>query len=311
MEIKRLVEEYLEAKRRQGLGALTVDQTYALPLRGILAPWVEQRGLTEAGELLDEKAMDELKAVIRARTVKAGRDKPDRPISDASVKSYVGVINGFLRWLAKETGTDKVIMPNGKLKRVIRDTLTRDEIARLQKAARNDRDELIVRLLANTGMRVGGLLGLKLTDIKSDAAGHAYVKITQKGGDELELPLDPGTQRQLERYISRRRPKDTQRPEVFLSLQRRDGEYGKLTRSGVEQLLRSLATMAGIQKRVYPHLLRHSLATEMLERNINPLAVATQLGHANLSMIYQHYGHLTKAHLRANLMELLKDEKPA
>ena len=70
---------------------------------------------------------------------------------------------------------------------------------------------------------------------------------------------------------------------MFLSLRRgAAGEYEALTTSGAGQLLRSLADRAGLKKRVHPHLLRHSFATEALRRGMNPVQLAQILGHSGL-----------------------------
>jgi site-specific recombinase XerD len=61
----------------------------------------------------------------------------------------------------------------------------------------------------------------------------------------------------------------------------------------VEQLIQTLSEAAGIRKRVYPHLLRHSYATWALTRGMNPIMLAHILGHTSLPMIQNIYSHLT------------------
>jgi integrase/recombinase XerD len=81
---------------------------------------------------------------------------------------------------------------------------------------------------------------------------------------------------------------------LFIGLRRRpDGGFAPLTESGVEQLIRDLGERAGITKRVYPHLLRHSYATWALNRGMNPIMAANILGHISLVMIQNVYSHLT------------------
>jgi hypothetical protein len=76
------------------------------------------------------------------------------------------------------------------------------------------------------------------------------------------------------------------------------GTYSPVTPSGVSQMLQVIAERAGITKRVYPHLLRHSFATEALRRGMNPIQLAQILGHSGLHMIDRVYSHLsaTDAH---------------
>lgn len=103
----------------------------------------------------------------------------------------------------------------------------------------------------------------------------------------------PRLYRRLEKFAQRSRPRDPQTDRLFLSLRRRPGgSYEPLTPSGVAQLLQSLTELAGIRKRVYPHLFRHSFATEMLRRGMNPVQLKEILGHSDLTMISNVYSHL-------------------
>jgi site-specific recombinase XerD len=78
-----------------------------------------------------------------------------------------------------------------------------------------------------------------------------------KTGERL-VPI-PRLSRRLQKYVDRGRPREVVSDRIFISLKRRPGgDYGPLTPSGVEQLLQDLRQRAGITKRVYPHLLRHS-----------------------------------------------------
>jgi len=80
---------------------------------------------------------------------------------------------------------------------------------------------------------------------------------------------------------------------VFVGLRKgADGRYAPVTKSGVEQAVRVLAKETGIEKRVYPHVLRHSFATEWLRRGGNIISLQRILGHSDLSMIQGVYSHL-------------------
>ena len=192
------------------------------------------------------------------------------------------------------------------------DVLSRDEIQQLEDAARSERDKLIVRVLADTGIRVGELLGLRCSDLL-ERDRHHYLRIagaSQGGGakgDKSRLVPVPRQWRRLQRYVERGRPKDTASDRLFLS-SRRDrttGDFEPLTVSGVQQLVRTVAEIAGIQKRVHPHLLRHSYATWALNRGMNPILLAQVLGHSSLVMIQRNYAHSTPADAHAFMASLL------
>jgi len=74
-------------------------------------------------------------------------------------------------------------------------------------------------------------------------------------------------------------------------------------------MIRDLGERAGSGKRVHPHLFRHSAATYMLQRGMNPLLVAQVLGHSSLAMIQRVYAHLTPTDAHQALMQVLRAER--
>ena len=109
-----------------------------------------------------------------------------------------------------------------------------------------------------------------------------------KGGKERVVPLGREAVEALRRYLSRGRPylDRRHRPELFLNAQ-----GGALTRAGAFLILKRLAQRAGLEpERVYPHLLRHSFATHLLEGGADLRSVQEMLGHADLATteLYTH-----------------------
>jgi integrase/recombinase XerD len=161
----------------------------------------------------------------------------------------------------------------------------------MENAAPTERDKLLIRILADCGLRLGELLGLRVEDIQEPKRGEFALKVHGKGSRDRLVPLAPALSRRLRRYLAGRRT-DT-RDRVFVSLRKgADGRYAPLTESGIGQAVRVLAKEAGIEKRVYPHLFRHSFATEWLRRGGNIISLQRILGHADLSMIQGVYAHL-------------------
>ncbi|MHB8313468.1 MAG: tyrosine-type recombinase/integrase, partial [Candidatus Dormibacteria bacterium] len=199
--------------------------------------------------------------------------------------------NGFLSWARAEGEPAGAHAPLPRLGRRVLDVLSREEIQGLEDAAPTERDKLIVRTLADTGLRLGELLAMRAADFV-DRDHHVFLKVHGKGDRERLVPLAPALARRLRRHAERgRRPSRQDR--VFLSLRRRsDGEYFPLTASGVQQMLRLLGEEVALAKRVYPHLFRHSYATNALRRGMNPLVLRGILGHASLDMITDVYSHL-------------------
>jgi integrase/recombinase XerD len=172
------------------------------------------------------------------------------------------------------------------------DVLSREEIDAMELAVPTERDKLIIRRLADTGMRVGELCGVRPEDVvRYDR--RAFLKVRGKGSQERLVPLAPPLIRRIERYL-RGRAADPGTPRLFISLRRgRTGDYEPLSTSGTLQLIHGAAERADIKKRVHPHLLRHSFATEAMRRGMNPIQLAQILGHNSLRMIERTYSHLT------------------
>ena len=169
-------------------------------------------------------------------------------------------------------------------------TLERDEIDRMETTARNERDRLIVRVLADSGIRIGELVGLRVGDIGgSDRDRRYWIDVDGKTGVR-RVPLPPPTWQRLKRFAAQN-PRDKF---IFMGSRRRaDGNYERLTAGGASQMIGLLAKEAGIRKRVYAHLFRHSYATHMLSRGMDPITLQTILGHKSLSMISENYAHFT------------------
>jgi site-specific recombinase XerD len=107
----------------------------------------------------------------------------------------------------------------------------------------------------------------------------------------------------------RSRPEETNTDRLFVSRRRSaSGQYQAITESGVQQLIRELGELAGIRRRVHPHLFRHSAATYLLQRGMNSLLVAQVLGHSSLAMIQRVYAHLTPLGRAKALMQVLRPE---
>ncbi len=301
--IASLIEDYLAYCKAKGLSPRTYDNAYAYPLRRVLLPWCTRERITEPKQLTSRGL-----AHLTAQLLEDGGARGK--LSPHSVHAHTRAINHFLSWANKEgelAGAAKAVTP--KLPKKLVDVLSREEIDRMEDAGLNERDKLIVRLLADTGIRVGELIALSRGDV-FERDRNWFLKIHGKGQRDRVVPL-PRLAPRLRRYIDKYRPRDARSDHVFVSLRRRpDGEYEPITASGAQQLVRTLAVQAGIKKRVYPHLLRHSFATWQLQRGTNPITLANILGHSSLAMIQNVYAHLSPSDAyEAMAQALLAEDK--
>ena len=174
-------------------------------------------------------------------------------------------VRRFSAWLAEEDEIDDdplLGLKSPKLDTKVTDSLTDDELRRLLKACagkefRDRRDEAIVRLMAETGMRAGEVTGLLVDDVDL-VRGLATVR-RGKGGKGRLAPFGPQTARAIDRYLRARR---THRLADTSALWL--GDRGKsLEYYGLHSALKYRAQLAGLLK-FHPHLLRHTAASRWL-----------------------------------------------
>jgi site-specific recombinase XerD len=316
--IGRLVDDYLAAKRAEGLSSKTLKQ-YSYALQRVFLPFLAEEGITEPEEL-STRAMERLSSRLLERGTEGLTEHSRGGLSKDSVHSYLRPVRWFVNWVNADPESQAQItgkMPLPKLSnRRILDVLTPEELTAMATAAqqRSRRDELIFEVLMRTGVRAGELVLLRPADlVRRD--GGCFLRVRGKGDKERLVPVMPKLFRGLEGFVDRQRKVTHSRPRpadderIFLSLRRSrvTGDHEPLTNSGVEQLVKSIAEDAGITKRVYPHLLRHSFATHWLRKGHSALILKDVLGHADLTMIQRHYGHLTHVDAYDEMAKFLRD----
>lgn len=154
------------------------------------------------------------------------------------------------------------------------------------------RDRTMLEVLYATGMRVSEVTDLRLADMKLDIG---CVNVMGKGSKQRLIPLGEVALEFLNDYLQNVRPLMTKgklRQQVFLN-----ARGDKLSRQGFWKKLKGYALCAGINKTVYPHLLRHSFATHLLENGADLRAVQAMLGHADVSTT-QIYTHVIQERLK-------------
>jgi site-specific recombinase XerD len=281
-----LADDFLADRRANGLSVRTVE-AYAYPVLHELLPWCAEQGITDPAQLTPK-----LVGGFTSKLLEQGGKHGE--LSRASVRSYVRSVRVFLAWSASPEGGKATVGASPALPKRTKpmiDVLTRDEIQRMENAVATERDKLIIRVLADCGLRLGELLSLRVEDIQEIAKGRFAIRVHGKGSRDRLVPLKPDLHRRLRRYLAGRHAEGRNR--VLVSLRKgADGRHAPLTESGVGQVVRIAAQNAGIEKRVYPHLFRHSFATQWLRNGGNIISLQRVLGHADLSMIQGVYSHL-------------------
>ena len=147
------------------------------------------------------------------------------------------------------------------------------------------RNRTILEVLYACGLRVSEAAGLQVGNVRFD---EEILLVKGKGSKERIVPVGKPAQKLLRRFLDELRPqllKDERQTAVFLS------KNGKpLDREWIWNIVKEAAKLAGINKNIYPHTLRHSFASHLLENGADLRVIQEMLGHADISttQIYTH-----------------------
>lgn len=217
---------------------------------------------------------------------------------------YLIALRSFLRYMTR--GGAAVMPPDqielAKTPERELDLMTTEELRRLMAAPEGDglaalRDRAILELLFSTGLRVSELCSL---DRDLDLARGEFA-IRGKGDKIRVVFLSDAAVAAITRYLEKRVDVD---PALFIHIGRGGADAAakmegslRLTPRSIERMIRHFAIKAGISKKVTPHVIRHSFATDLLSNGADLRSVQALLGHANIATT-QIYTHVTDARLR-------------
>ena len=235
---------------------------------------------------------------------------PDTYLMSSNNKNYSGStkkriqssINQFLKYLIDENYIANIeinnvsIMSEKKLPHV----LSPNEIDKLIDFYNHDlfissRNKTIIDFMYSTGCRVSELINVEESDIDIE---EAFVRLEGKGSKQRIVPLGSKVLKNLESYLPlRNKDRKNTNNKLFISK-----SYKNLDRTAVFRIIKSTGVKAGIHKKLYPHILRHSAATHMLEGGCDLRTVQEFLGHSSVSTT-QIYTKVTKAFLEEAFIE--------
>jgi integrase/recombinase XerD len=172
-----------------------------------------------------------------------------------------------------------------KPKRIVVGTLTEAEIARMFSVCRNIRERALLGILAYTGIRNLELCNLPVKDI--DFQNNTVFIKGGKGQKDGIVCISSDCLAVIKEYLQEYPRKDD---ETLFCTIARNKKHDRLHTSAIRKFIKQLAKRAGIQKRVWPHLFRHSLAMNMLMKGCDIYSIREQLRHSYISttFIYIH-----------------------
>jgi integrase/recombinase XerD len=279
------------------LGYLATEKSHALNTQLInrialesFAAWMDKNhaGL-EPGLIVKEH----LRTYLRDQRI-------EKRLAPSSIKIIVVALRHFFAHLKREgiIGHDlSAALDLPRLDRLLPDMLSEADVGRLLSLELPGtplglRDSALLEVLYASGLRAGEIVGLRLENYMRE---EKLLRVLGKGNRERVVPVGEKAVAALDRWLARGRPllvKPKTGGEIFL------GEHGRrLTTGRVWQVVREMAKLAGLQKKIWPHLLRHSFATHLLSHGADLRAIQEMLGHASLATT-QVYTHIDQARLK-------------
>lgn len=311
-DLKSQFLEYIEIEKGRAIRTVENYDHY-------LSVFLKQTGLQNPKDITNEKVR-EFRMWLNRQS--AGNNKfTGETMKKKTQNYYLIALRTFLKFLTKKGITslpaDQIEL--AKVGERTIDVISRDELNRLLKAPdleedpeKRARGHAILELLFSTGLRVSELCSLTNDiDIRQDEFA-----IRGKGGKVRVVFLSQEAKDAIKNYLALRKDmsdalfvkvKSESVPKNLLKGKENDTSQMKrqfdgeskegLTRRSIERLVKRYAIMAGITKKVTPHVIRHCFATDLLSNGADIRSVQAMLGHSNIATT-QIYTHVTDKHLR-------------
>lgn len=284
---KRQFLEYTEIERGRAVKTIENYDHY-------LTRFFDQMGIQAVDDITEEKVR-EFRLWLNRQPGVAGSMKR------RTQNYYLIALRAFLKFLRKRgiEGLSPERIELAKVPERHLDLISNAELERLLGATdgndeRSLRDKAILELLFSTGLRVSELCSLD-SDID---LSREDLSIRGKGDKVRVVFISDAAKAAVQTYLKAR--KDMEEA-LFVNIPSpgRDAKHSpsRLTPRSIERLIKTYAAKAGITKKVTPHVLRHSFATDLLSNGADIRSVQQLLGHASINTT-QIYTHVTDAHLR-------------
>lgn len=294
-DLKRQFLEYIEIEKGRSINTVSNYDRY-------LSLFLEFSKATRPDQIT-ESMLREYRLWLNRRVsgnnrsstgVRAGGAGARDTLKKKTQNYYLIALRSFLKFLMKRDipslAPDKIEL--AKVGERTIDFITEKELQTLIAAAdgtdtKSLRDSAVMKLLFSTGLRVSELCSLP-RDINLDTDEYS---IRGKGDKVRVVFLSEDAKDAVRKYLAKDVTMD-KNGKINTSDRLFD-----LTSRSIERLIRFYAVKAGITKKVTPHIIRHSFATDLLSNGADLRSVQALLGHANISTT-QIYTHVTDAHLR-------------
>lgn len=303
-QLKREFLEHVEIEKGNSLKTVNNYDRY-------LSRFFEFSEISEPGDITDDK-IREFRLFLNRQPGAKTKGQQTGTLKKNTQNYHLISLRSFLKYLMKRNvpslSPDRIELAKTKERSL--DLISAEELERLLNAPleilRNTknksselktlRDKAILELFFSTGLRLSELCSINRDlDLRKDE-----FSIRGKGEKVRVVFLSNSAKEAIEKYLKNR--KDFEEP-LFIqysnssTLKKIDKESNRLTPRSVQRIVKQYAIAAGISKKVTPHIIRHSFATDLLSNGADIRSVQIMLGHANIATT-QIYTHVTDKQLR-------------
>lgn len=256
--LPRRVEAFLAAKRIDGCRPKTI-KGYRERLKLFM---------TQCSKPVQQITTDDLREYLAYLV-------DERHLMDNSVQAHINTLRSFFSWLVDEDNIRKSPMRKIKSLKIdklrSRHPLTAEQLELVRDGCRGYKEKALVEFLVSSGCRVSEVAGLRVDDIDWR---DRKCKVIGKGNKERTVYFSVRAKLMLQLYIAERRGGEA----LFASSR---APYEPLTDRGIEKMISKLGKRIGMERPLYPHLMRHTFASHALSAGMDLTVIQHLLGHTD------------------------------
>lgn len=238
-------------------------------------------------ELKGYKPSSQRGLLKRAESYETREESPTTFLKKNTRKLYYYQKKVYIDYLSKIEGEQPYLQEEyHKKEKAPIDILSPEEIQTLFNSCKDTREKVVIVCLYSLGLRLGEVSHIELGDIDRD--NKLLLIRKSKTNKPRQVPISSRSLAHLVHYVDHER--------IHKGNKLLQGNKGNLTADGIYQILKKIAKRTTLKKRVYPHLLRHSIASHLLQRGMDIEQIGNFLGHSSLSSteIYTHIPRASK-----------------
>lgn len=256
--LPRRVEAFLAAKRIDGCRPKTI-KGYRERLKLFM---------TQCSKPVQQITTDDLREYLAYLV-------DERHLMDNSVQAHINTLRSFFSWLVDEDNIRKSPMRKIKSLKIdklrSRHPLTAEQLELVRDGCRGYKEKALVEFLVSSGCRVSEVAGLRVDDIDWR---DRKCKVLGKGGKQRTVYFSVRAKLMLQLYIKGRKG-----GEALFSSSR--APYEPLSDRGIEKIISKLGKRIGMERPLYPHLMRHTFASHALSAGMDLTVIQHLLGHTD------------------------------